>query len=63
MLAELLNRDDDGEPWIPMDQAIALTDRLVNEIPAAGFLEMRGNLHYADHYVRKLKPGDLLLIR
>lgn len=63
MLAELLNRDDDGEPWIPMDQARALVDRLVDEIPAAGFLEMEGNLHCADHYVRTLKPGDPLLIR
>ncbi len=47
------------EPWIPKEQARSLVDRLVNEIPGEGFLEMEGNLHYA----RKLKPGDRILIR
>ena len=63
MLAELLNRDDDGEPWIPMDQARALVDRLVNEIPGEGFLEMEGNLHYVHRYELELKHGDPLLIK
>ena len=63
MLAELLHPHfydpEWDEPWIPEEQAIALVDRLVDEIPAAGFLEMEGNLHYA----RKLKPGDQILVR
>ena len=63
MLAELLNRDDYGEPWIPMDQARALVERLVNEIPADGFLEMNGNLHYVHRYELELEPGDPLLIK
>lgn len=63
MLAELLNRDGYGEPWIPMDQARALVDRLVNEIPADGFLEMEGNLHYVHRYELELEQGDPLLIK
>lgn len=63
MLAELLNRDDFGEPWIPMDQARALVERLVNEIPADGFLEMEGGLHYVYKYRIELEPGDPLLIK
>ena len=67
MIAELLyhkhEHNELEEPNMPEEQARALVDRLVNEIPAAGFLEMEGNLHHASHYARKLKPGDPLLIR
>lgn len=52
------------EPWIPEEQAIALVDRLVNEIPADGFLEMEGgDLIYYGKYEKELKPGDPLLIK
>lgn len=51
------------ESWIPEEQAIALVDRLVNEIPADGFLEMEGNLHYVHRYELELEPGDPLLIK
>ena len=52
------------EPWIPKEQARALVDRLVNEIPADGFLEMEGgDLIYYGKYEKELKPGDPLLIK
>ena len=52
------------EPWIPKEQATALVDRLVNEIPADGFLEMEGgDLIYYGKYEKELKPGDPLLIK
>ena len=52
------------ESWIPEEQAIALVDRLVKEIPADGFLEMEGgDLIYYGKYEKELKPGDPLLIK
>ena len=52
------------EPWIPKEQATALVDRLVKEIPAEGFLEMEGgDLIYYGKYEKELKPGDPLLIK
>ena len=52
------------EPWIPEEQARALVDRLVKEIPADGFLEMEGgDLIYYGKYEKELKPGDPLLIK
>ena len=52
------------EPWIPKEQARAIVDRLVNEIPADGFLEMEGgDLIYYGKYEKELKPGDPLLIK
>ena len=52
------------ESWIPEEQAIALVDRLVNEIPEEGFLEMEGgDLIYYGKYEKELKPGDPLLIK
>ena len=52
------------EPWIPKEQAVALVERLVNEIPADGFLEMEGgDLIYYGKYEKELEPGDPLLIK
>ena len=67
MIAELMYHKSEHneleEPNMPEDQAIAIVDRLLNEIPGEGFLKMEGNLHHASHYARKLKPGDPLLIK
>ena len=67
MIAELLYHKSEHneleEPNMPEEQARALVDRLVNEIPADGFLEMNGNLHYVHRYELELEPGDPLLIR
>ena len=53
-----------NESWIPEEQARALVDRLVDEIPADGFLEMEGeDLIYYGKYEKELKPGDKLLIK
>ena len=52
------------ESWIHEEQARALVERLVNEIPADGFLEMEGgDLIYYGKYEKELKPGDKLLIK
>ena len=41
-----------------------IRERLLNEIPAAGFLEMgKENLCYVSRYERELQPGDPLLIK
>ncbi len=68
MLAELIHPDffepEWEEPWIPKEQATALVDRLVKEIPADGFLEMEGeDLIYYGKYEKELEPGDPLLIK
>ena len=68
MLAELIHphffEPEWDESWIPEEQAVALVDRLVKEIPADGFLEMEGgDLIYYGKYEKELKPGDPLLIK
>ena len=67
MLAELVWPDffepEWDESWIPKEQARDLVERLVNEIPGEGFLEMEGNLHYVHRYELELEPGDSLLIK
>ncbi len=68
MLAELVwphfFEPEWNESWIPEEQARALVERLVNEIPADGFLEMEGgDLIYYGKYEKELKPGDKLLIK
>lgn len=52
------------QPWMTREQALAIQERLLNEIPAAGFIEM-GNAVFAynQKYERELKPGDPLLIK
>ena len=53
-----------GEERIPEEQALAIRERLINEIPAAGFLEMgKKGLRYVQKYEFELKPGDPLLIK
>lgn len=54
-----------GQPWIQEEQAEAIRERLLNEIPAEGFLKM-GNaiLNASVHrYELELQPGDPLLIK
>lgn len=52
------------QPWMTREQALAIQERLLNEIPAAGFIEM-GNAVFAynQKYERELQPGDQLLIK
>ena len=53
-----------GWEGIPKDQAIAIRDRLINEIPAEGFLELPEVIWaYNGKYMGELKPGGPLLIK
>ena len=57
--------DRPDQPWMSEEQALAIRKRLLNEIPAEGFLEM-GNaiLNASVHrYELELEPGDSLLIK
>ena len=53
-----------GWEGIPKEQAIAIRDRLINEIPAAGFLELPKVFFSSNtKYEFQLKAGDPLLIK
>ncbi len=55
---------EDDSRLMSMEKATEIRDRLLNEIPAAGFLEKgHKSLCYVSRYERELKPGDPLLIR
>ena len=67
MLGELteppVRREDDSR-LMSMEKATEIRDRLLNEIPAAGFLEMpETGFAYSEEYELELKPGDPFLIR
>lgn len=52
------------QPWMSQKQARAIRERLLNEIPAEGFLKMpEVPFAYVDRYERELKPGNPLLIK
>ena len=56
-------REDDSR-LMSTKMATTIRDRLLNEIPAAGFLEMPNvGFAYGGRHELELKPGDLLLIR
>ena len=67
MIAELLyhkhEHNEFEEPNMPEAQAVALVDRLINEIPGDGFLEMEEDVIYSNSYISELKAGDPLLIK
>ena len=65
ILGALISNDaNPDQPWMPEDQARAIQERLLNEIPAAGFLEMpKVGFTYNSKYESELKPGDPLLIK
>ncbi len=51
------------KPWMPREQALAIQERLLNEIPTEGFLEMpEVGFAYVQKYYANLQPGDPLLI-
>ncbi len=56
-------REDDSR-LMSMEMATKIRDRLLNEIPAAGFLEKgHKSLCYVQEYEDELKAGDPLLVR
>ena len=55
---------EDDNRLMSMEKATEIRDRLLNEIPAAGFLEKgHKSLCYVQEYEDELKPGDPLLIK
>ena len=63
ILEELTKREDNSR-LMSMEKATEIRDRLLNEIPADGFLEKgHKSLRYVSRYERELKPGDPLLIK
>ena len=55
---------EDDSRLMSMEKATEIRDRLLNEIPAAGFLEMgKDGFAYSEEYEYELKPGDPYLIR
>ena len=58
-----VRREDDSR-LMSMEKATEIRDRLLNEIPAAGFLDMpETGFAYSEEYEYELKPGDPYLIR
>ena len=64
IIGALCKKIQPDQPWMTDEQALAIRERLLDEIPAAGFIEM-GNAVFASvqRYERELKPGDPLLIK
>ena len=57
-------RTDDDRNLMSTEMATTIRDRLLNEIPAAGFLEMPNvGFAYGGRHELELKAGDTLLIR
>ena len=55
---------EDDSRLMSMEKATEIRDRLLNEIPAAGFLEKgHKSLCYVQKYEDELKSGDPLLIK
>ena len=64
ILGALRDRIQPDQPWMTKEQALAIQERLLNEIPVEGFLEMgEGEFSYVHRYERELKPGDPLLVK
>ena len=65
ILGALISNDvNPDQPWMSEEQARTIQERLVNEIPAAGFLEMgEKSLCYVTNYESELKPGDPMLVK
>ena len=52
------------QPWMSKERAIAIRDRLINEILVEGFLDMpRAAFTYVQRYEKELRYGDSLLIK
>ena len=64
IIGSLMRHVQPDQPWLSREQATKIQERLLNEIPGEGFLEMgKENLCYVHRYKRELKPGDPLLIK
>ena len=58
------NDENPDQLWIPIEQALAIRERLINEIPAEGFINMDDpEFGYVRSYYANLKTGDKLLVK
>ena len=64
ILGPLVNPKEIGDLGMEESVALAIQERLINEIPAEGFLRMGKEVFaYNSKYESELKPGDPLLIK
>ena len=64
IIGSLLRDVQPDQSWLSREQAMRIQERLLNEIPAEGFLEMGNEVFaYNSTYERELKAGDPLLIK
>lgn len=64
IIGSLLRHVQPDQSWLSREQAMRIQERLLNEIPAAGFLKMGNEVFaYNQTYQRELKTGDPLLIK
>ena len=58
------NDENPDQLWIPIEQALAIRERLINEIPAEGFINMDDpEFGYVRSYYANLKTGDKMLVK
>lgn len=64
IIGALCKKIQPDQPWMTDEQALAIRERLLNEIPGEGFWEMP-KIAFASvqRYEKELKPGDPLLIK
>ncbi len=64
IVGALRERTQPDQPWMEIEQARAIQERLLDEISSEGFLEMpKVAFAYNQKYEKELKPGDPLLIK
>ena len=64
IIGSLLRNVQPDKSWLSREQATKIRERLLNEIPAEGFLKMGNEVFaYNSTYERELKDGDPLLIK
>ena len=64
IIGALMIDDNDDQPRMSEELATRIQERLLNEIPGEGFLEMGNEVFaYSQTYQRELKDGDPLLIK
>ena len=64
IIGALMVDDNEDHPRMPEELAMRIQERLLNEIPSEGFLEMGNEVFaYSQTYQRELKAGDPLLIK
>lgn len=64
ILCPLMNPKENGRLEMKESVAMAIQERLLNEIPSKGFLEMGKEVFFFNSkYEAELKPGDPMLVK